>query len=91
MHTRKMAGSSTPVALVMALTLSAPAIGAGFEAGVGGNCSEVQRQITRDWFQMKGFFRPDNQSLKRPGSRDFYCVSRATSATLFSNPQERRL
>ena len=53
----------------------APAIGAGFEAGGGGNCREVQRQITSDWFQMKGFFRPDNQSLKRPGSRDFYCVA----------------
>ena len=86
MHTKKVAGSSTAVALVMALTLSPPAIGAGFEAGGGVNCREVQRQITRDWFQMKGFFRPDNQSLKRPGSRDFYCVSPGYVRDAFQQP-----
>ena len=87
MQTRKVTGSSTAVALVMALTLSPSAIGAGIEVGVGGgNCSDVQRQITRDWFQLKGFFRPDNQNLKRPKSRDFYCVAPSYVHDAFQQP-----
>ncbi|MDA1075699.1 MAG: hypothetical protein O3A63_13200 [Proteobacteria bacterium] len=51
-------------------------IGGGVGGGVGGlSCDDVKRQITRDWFEMKKFFRPDETDMKRPKSREFYCVS----------------
>ena len=75
MRTRILCGSSTTLALVMVLTLPLPALGSAVEAGVGGNCNAVRQQITRDWFELKRFFRPDDRSLKRPKSSDFFCVS----------------
>jgi len=60
----------------MTLSQTPIAHGASFEAGVGrADCSEVKRQISRDWFNLKNFFRPDSENLRRPKSRDFFCVS----------------
>jgi hypothetical protein len=60
----------------MTLTQSPTAHGAGFDANIGGgNCMDVKRQITRDWMQLKSFFRADSQNMKRPKSKDFFCVS----------------
>jgi hypothetical protein len=62
--------------LIMVLTLSPAVLEAGFEAGLGGtNCSDVKRQITRNWFQLESFFRDGDKGLKRPKSTDLFCVS----------------
>ena len=76
MRMSTVCGCLTMLLLIMILTLSSAVRGAGFEAGFGGgSCSEVKRQITRNWIQLKSFFRDDDQNLKRPKSRDFFCVS----------------
>ena len=76
MQTSTACGCLTVLLLIMVLTLSSATLGAGFEAGMGGgSCSEVKRQIIRDWIQLKSFFRDGDQNLKRPKSRDFFCVS----------------
>jgi len=60
----------------MVLTLSPAVLEAQVEAGIGGmNCSEVKRQITRNWLQLESFFRDGDKGLKRPKSKDFFCVS----------------
>lgn len=64
--------------ILLLLTAGPTALAAGVEigGGVGGlECDGVKRQITRDWFELKRFFRPDETDGKRPKSRDLYCVS----------------
>lgn len=67
--------------LIMVLTLSPAVLEAGVEAGLGGtNCSDVKRQITRNWLQLESFFRDGDKGLKRPKSKDFFCVSPTSHA-----------
>ena len=77
MQTRTICGSLTVLLLLMALMLTPPAMAAvSFGGGIGGTtCNDVKRSITREWFEMKNFFRPGEKSMKRPRSRDYYCVS----------------
>ena len=76
MQTSTVYGCFTILILIMALTQSQVALGDGFQGGLGGgSCSDVKRQIARDWVQLKSFFRADSQNLKRPKSKEFFCVS----------------
>ena len=66
--------------LVVGLSvLSVPVAQAGSLSGgigVGGaDCSDVKRQIRRDWMQLREFFRPGQKDLRRPRSREVVCIS----------------
>ncbi len=75
MQARTVGGAAALLLLIMTLSQPPIAHGASFEAGVGrADCGAVKRQISRDWFNLKKFFRPDSENLKRPKSREFFCV-----------------
>ncbi len=76
-------GSLTVLLLILTLAQTPTALSAGLEAGVGGNCSDVKQQIRRDWFSVKKFFQPNSENLKRPRSRDFFCISPAYAREAF--------
>ncbi len=83
MQTRSMCGSLTMLLLILTLAQTPTALGAGLEAGLGGgSCTDVKQQIRRDWFSVKKFFQP-NSDLKRPRSRDFFCISPAYAREAF--------
>lgn len=66
------------ILLLLVTGVMPAALGAGIEIGGGRtSCNDVKRQITKDWFDLKRFFRPDETGVKRPKSRDFFCVSPA--------------
>lgn len=52
-------------------------------ANIGGNmgfgnsvdCASVKRDIIRQWADLREFFRPEQRDLKRPRSREFFCVA----------------
>ena len=76
MQAKTIGGSLAVLLLLMALTLAPRALAVDYGVGIGGaSCTDVQRRITRDWFELKHFFRPDVKSAKRPRSREYYCVS----------------
>jgi hypothetical protein len=66
------------VAVMAFFMVSTPTQAAGLGGGVsigGAECSAIERQIKRDWMELKEFFRPDQKDFKRPRSREFFCVS----------------
>lgn len=82
MQTGTVCSCFTILLLVLMLTQSPVAMGDGFSAGLGGgSCSEVKRQISRDWLQLKSFFGDDDGNLKRPKSKDFFCISPSYTRT----------
>ena len=88
MQTRTMGGFFAVMAMLMALTLAPPALAVDYGVGVGGvSCTDVQRAIKRDWFEVRRFFRPDEKAPKRPSSRDYYCVSPAYTRDAVPAPQ----
>ena len=64
--------------LLMITAFMTPPVSAQTEFGAragGGSCSNVKRQITRDWLQLKSFFGAGKEKSMRPKSKDFFCVS----------------
>lgn len=57
--------------------VSAQAATLGGNMGFGNSvdCGSVKRDIIRQWADLRDFFRPDQRDLKRPRSREFFCVS----------------
>lgn len=62
--------------IVVAVALSPNTQALEFDAGLDrGGCTDVKRKIKQDWFELKSFFRPDAEDLKRPKSSEFFCVA----------------
>jgi hypothetical protein len=71
---------ATAMAIFTVVLLMVPV--SSYSANIGGNvgfgetdCSSVKRKLTSQWSDLRQFFRPQQKDLKRPRSREFFCVS----------------
>jgi hypothetical protein len=76
MRPRKVAGNLIAAIILCGFGVSTHAAGLDGGVSIGGiDCNEIKRQIRRDWMELREFFRPDQEDLKRPSSREFRCIS----------------
>jgi hypothetical protein len=71
-------GGLTMVLMVVLIMMTPTALQAQFDTSLGTeSCSDVKRKITRNWTQLRSFFRPGGENLRKPKTNEIYCVSPA--------------